>query len=131
MMRVPSSSSLPLPGLSSGANTQWQTAIHCATLTATVMTPGLLAFGVKAVSTPVLWLSTPWLLVPELVLIIITMTASLLALLAAPSYVREMRAGSRQLASRDRLIGWLLLAFSAATAQIAWALMVSSFTCGG
>ena len=121
---VPTTRPLPLPTPTQAQGIMTQNVL---TLAATVMLPGLLFFGAKAVMNPVLWGASPWLLIPELVLIAVTMIAAVMGLLSAPQMIRELRAGQVSGQTRVQQQNWVMLAFFAASTQIAWAVMVSSF----
>lgn len=88
---------------------------------------GLIWFGIRAVQNTTLWLSSPSLLVPELVLIGIMMVAASMALIGAPAVARQFKTGVVNHAASAAVQNWVMLAMFSAMTQIAWALMIAQF----
>ncbi len=96
-----------------------------------LMMPAMLFFAVRMLSSAALWAAPAYLLVPEVLLIGLTMTFAVMALLSVPVLARQLRSGQLRGESRAAAERWLILARVGAGMQIVWAMGVSAFTCGG
>lgn len=115
------------------ARPSWITALAVQMVVASLLTfvsPFMLLFGAKVVSSPLFWASTPVMHLPELLFIAVMAVAAVTALLLLPALLVSAARGTLNAAQVSRQMSWVTLAYAAAFMQVAFAVVFSAVNCG-